>query len=263
MRWEDERYVRIYTRDTPDWLALGWEARAVFWETLRKCDRAGLLELGKSGARGLASLTGIPSDIVNRVLPALVEDGCLAWSGTKLVVKNFMQAQEAAQSDRRRKDESRARALDEAMSRIVTQPQVSVTNRDDLSESVTLGGKSVTPCRAVPCLINTPDSGDRRRIQYSDCFSTAWKLYGRKDEKERAFVEWLKQAKEAGGEEKLLELVSAALKWQGPMWQVDGWKFAKYFERYLKARKWEDEPSAGQRAMTMDEMRKAHGGVHT
>ena len=30
MRWEDERYVRVYTRDTPEWCLLSWEARALF-----------------------------------------------------------------------------------------------------------------------------------------------------------------------------------------------------------------------------------------
>ena len=40
----------------------------------------------------------------------------------------------------------------------------------------------------------------------------------------------------------LRDLILKALAWQGPRWAQDGWKFAKYFERYLKARRWEDEP---------------------
>ena len=76
MRWEDERYVRVYTRDTAELLALGWEARALFWEVLRKVDRAGLLPLGKTGVRGLAAVTGIPAEVVGRALALLLV--CLA-----------------------------------------------------------------------------------------------------------------------------------------------------------------------------------------
>lgn len=27
MRWEDERYIRIFTRDTPTWDAMEWKAQ--------------------------------------------------------------------------------------------------------------------------------------------------------------------------------------------------------------------------------------------
>jgi hypothetical protein len=78
--------------------------------------------------------------------------------------------------------------------------------------------------------------------EYSPAFETAWKLYGRRDEKLRAYGEWIIQARLAGGETLLLPLILAALKWQSPGWATEGWRFAPYFERYLKRRKWEDEP---------------------
>jgi hypothetical protein len=149
MRWEDERYVRVYTRDTTDWVALGWEAQALFLLALRKLDRAGILELGKSGRRGLAALVGMPIEVVERVLPVLTEDGCLALNGSTLVAPNFIEAQEAKQSDAQRKRESRAAARDLAAA--------GVTNRDDSSRNVTgadepppLASVSVTPSCAVP-----------------------------------------------------------------------------------------------------------------
>ncbi len=77
--------------------------------------------------------------------------------------------------------------------------------------------------------------------EYSEAFETAWRSYGRKDEKLRAFGEWLIQSRLAGGETLLLPLILRSLTWQGPNWATDGWKFAPYFERYLKRRKWEDE----------------------
>jgi len=90
-------------------------------------------------------------------------------------------------------------------------------------------------------------SGARPRVRgkarsYTEIFERCWKKYGRKEEKERAFDEWQKQAREFGGETNLGVLVLAALEWQAPIWAADGWRFAKYFERYLNRRKWQDEP---------------------
>lgn len=116
MRWEEERYVRVYTRDTPDWIALPWQARATFYELLRKVDRAGIVPMGRSGERGLAALLMLPFDVVSTGLAALLEDGCLVRSGTDLVVRRYIEAQEARQSDRARQRDSRERARAKAVS---------------------------------------------------------------------------------------------------------------------------------------------------
>lgn len=84
-----------------------------------------------------------------------------------------------------------------------------------------------------------PASGPK----YSDAFQSCWIRYGRKEEKEKAYAQWKIQAKQlSGGEAELRELILAALVWQGPIWHAEAWKYAKFFERYLKARKWKDEP---------------------
>lgn len=116
MRWEDERYVRIYTRDTPEWSALSWEARALFLFMLRKCDRAGLIHLGKSGTRGLAGLVAMPLESVERALPELLDDGCceLAGERSQLVIPNFIEAQESKASTVERQRAYRERARDAA-----------------------------------------------------------------------------------------------------------------------------------------------------
>ena len=89
----------------------------------------------------------------------------------------------------------------------------------------------------------TPKYGVRGPArEYSQAFEIAWRAYGRKIQKFEAFAIWLVRAKEVGGEAKLLTLILAALKWQSADWATEGWKFAPYFERYLKRRKWEDEP---------------------
>jgi Meiotically Up-regulated Gene 113 (MUG113) protein len=113
--WANERYVCLYTRDTPEWAALEWQARALFYELMRKVDRAGLLPLGKSGLRGLAGIVRIPLEIVEASLPLLLADGCVVQRGSTLVLPNFMPAQEATRSDKQRQRDSRERRRAEAM----------------------------------------------------------------------------------------------------------------------------------------------------
>lgn len=158
MRWEDERYVRLYTRNTVEWEMLPWQSRCTWPLILRAVDRAGLLDLGKHGARGLSALIKLPPEVTEIGLSGLLEDGCLELHGTVLVVPNFVEAQEATQSDAQRKRESRERAR--ALAQIAT-----VTERDSESRNVTAShenGQKVTSCHklsqavtsghSVPCL---------------------------------------------------------------------------------------------------------------
>jgi hypothetical protein len=112
VNWSDERYVRVYTRDTVDWQALGWEGQALFVLLLRKVDRAGIFEMGRHGARGVAAMLAMPPDVVERALPVLLEDGCVERRGTTLVVRNFIEAQEASMSPGHRQKESREKRRD-------------------------------------------------------------------------------------------------------------------------------------------------------
>jgi hypothetical protein len=115
MRWADERYVRVYTRDTGEWLALGWEAQALCLFALRKADRAGIIQTGKARARGLAGMTGMPLDVVERVLPLLLDDGCLREAPNAYIIPNFIAAQETPTSDAQRKRDQRERDRDKAV----------------------------------------------------------------------------------------------------------------------------------------------------
>lgn len=82
---------------------------------------------------------------------------------------------------------------------------------------------------------------NKMRAQYSAAFEAAWDLYPRRDEKAMAYAQWKYCAKDIG-EDNLAALVIAALQWQVPLlWAGPNWRFAKYFARYLKAKKWEDE----------------------
>ena len=148
MRWEDERYVRLYTRDTPDWLMLSFEAQGLLALIMRKLDRVGFLELGRHGKKAAAIAIGHVHrwDTIGPALEELLADGCLAIQDGKLFMGNFMEAQEARQSDRQRQAESRARARD--MAKVSN-----VTIRDDVSQNVTKSHTLSQPVTlAVPYL---------------------------------------------------------------------------------------------------------------
>ena len=114
MNWSDERYVRIYTRDTADLIAVGWEGRAVLWELVRKVDRAGVLDHGGDGDL-IAGMLGLPVDMVRMGLERLAKRGTIVLHPSTLVIPNFIAAQEERQSDKRRQSESRARRRDRAL----------------------------------------------------------------------------------------------------------------------------------------------------
>jgi hypothetical protein len=112
MRWEDERWVRLYTRDTPEFLSLSWQARAVFILLLRKVDRAGILTTGKLGKKGIAVAIGAPWIDIETSVDELLADGCLMACDDGFIVPSFVPAQEAVQSNRARQSAYRERARD-------------------------------------------------------------------------------------------------------------------------------------------------------
>lgn len=151
MNWSDERYVRLYTRDTVGWVALPWEARCVLVLLLRKVDRAGVLDIGDHGNEGLAGLLQMPIEVVERGMAKLIARGTVVLNeadGT-LVMPNFMDAQEAKQSDRVRQKESRERRRVGSTVTLRDTPSRNVTERHEESHAVTDGHSVLS--RAVPC----------------------------------------------------------------------------------------------------------------
>jgi hypothetical protein len=116
--WSNERFIKLYTRDTADWMTLSFDAQALFMMILRKVDRAGRLELGRHGIKAVAVAIGHGS-LWSRLEPALQEllaDGCLQITSDHktLLVRNFVEAQEARKSNAQRqrdfKEDKRAKA---------------------------------------------------------------------------------------------------------------------------------------------------------
>lgn len=179
MNWEDESYVRVYTRDTTDWVMLSWEARCVFLHLLRKVDRAGFIYVGKHGLRGIAKMIDGPVDVVERAVPELVEDGCLEI-GTHdnkrfIGIPNFVEAQSATKSPKQRQREYRAKRRDLLRAGKITPEDFdgnheSLQNVEHHNTSVQPGPKLsnlVTPSLAKPSQTKhiKARSGDKPRGQ--------------------------------------------------------------------------------------------------
>lgn len=165
MDWPDERYVRLYTRDTADWLSMRWEAKALFGLLLRKADRAGVIQVapGPTRARKVAGLVGMPADVVEPGLTDLLADACLVESDLGYTFRNFIEAQEAPQSDAQRQRESRSRRRDHGIhdrygTPVTKRDQMAsqnVTESHERSQAVTSGhiaSPLAVPSRAVPSL---------------------------------------------------------------------------------------------------------------
>lgn len=165
MRWEDERYVRLYTRDTPAWVRMPWEARVVFYELSRKVDRAGIMPLDESDLEGVAVLLRMPDDIVARGVDALLRDGCVVRAPGALVIRNFIAAQETRQSDRTRKAVSRENAAARAQHK--DPESLDVTNGHQASPAVTSDAEvspEVTSGHQVTGVVTTGHSMPSRTV---------------------------------------------------------------------------------------------------
>jgi hypothetical protein len=139
--WSNERYARLYTRDTVTWRTWNWEARAVFCLLLRKVDRSGVLDHGGNADDAIALLLEVPRDVASRVRVQWEQTKTVEIGPTSLVLPHFLEAQEAAQSDRHRQQETRDRrkqaAIDRARVTIRDENSDFVTNRHRASQVVT------------------------------------------------------------------------------------------------------------------------------
>lgn len=168
MDWENERYVRVYIRDSSDLLVVGPIGRAVFWELLRKVDRAGVIET-KGDLEVMPELLRVPMEWWEYALPKLVKRELIEVTDKAIVIPNYLEAQEAKSSDKQRQRDSRERRRAKTLkkesvneSQPVTSVDDSVTKCRKTSEPVTvrpavtggvdIAGQNVTPSLAEPCL---------------------------------------------------------------------------------------------------------------
>lgn len=111
MDFANERYVRVFTRDTMRWLMLSMEAQGLYCLMIRKADRSGVIEFGGAGKRAVAVVVGHPTRAsdVESMLDELAASGLIRLADDSLCFVDFIDSQEAVQSDRQRQKESRER----------------------------------------------------------------------------------------------------------------------------------------------------------
>lgn len=152
MNFSDERYVRLFTRDTATWKSWDWETRSIFTLMLRKVDRAGVIDTGKMPKpRAISLIIEAPEEVVARALPLLAESEAIVFSDTSVVMPKFLEAQESPQSDAQRQRESRQNRAAKALSQPVTPSHTvshGVTNGHNLS--LQTRPDQTVPSRAEP-----------------------------------------------------------------------------------------------------------------
>src|SRR5262245_5014859 len=111
--YSEERFVRLYTRDTEEWNLFAWQARALYPLMERKCYRSGVLPT-KHGPRGVAAMVSLPLDVVENGLKDLLQFGWVSELSTPpgYQLVEFRAAQEAHPSAAQRQRESRERRRD-------------------------------------------------------------------------------------------------------------------------------------------------------
>jgi hypothetical protein len=159
-RYADERYVKTYTLKTAEWHGWGFDGQNLWNQLNMVADRAGMVELGRHGKRGVALVIGHP-DQQERVLAALellLADGAvvLTEGDTMLVIRDFIEAQETSASPTKRKAEQRARDRAAAAAAALGSAKRATpvkAKKPKRSRGVTSGHEKsplAVPCCAVP-----------------------------------------------------------------------------------------------------------------
>ncbi len=149
LNWGHERYVRLFVRDTTNWLMMPWQGKALLPLLMRKLDRDGALALGGHGTAGLAALVGMPEEVVEVGFKALTtgSDPPIVVNGDDLHMPNFVEAQEAVTTDALRKRRQRERERKRKAGTVTPDAGTVTPKRHAPSRGVT--SVPSVPCRAV------------------------------------------------------------------------------------------------------------------
>lgn len=146
MDYRNEPYVRLYTRDTPTWIHMSWEARVTWPLLMRKLEREGKYDLGPWGFQGLADDLRIPVALAEAGVTGLVTAGVIVRRDGLLFAPNFYEAQNVtrAKTDAERQHDLRERRK---IAKMATD-QVVLPGTDTLPDRHDVTGP-VTPSRSV------------------------------------------------------------------------------------------------------------------
>ncbi len=147
MKYDEENWIKVYTRDTAGWLSLSWQARGLSLEIARKLPKkTGELSLGRKGLEALAALLRASWPEIEPYIRELIEDGKLAYDAERQVIcdPQHPARQEAIASGKVRTQEWRERKASKP------------------ANDVTGGDAGVTPCDE-PRRSVTPRDQEKRR----------------------------------------------------------------------------------------------------
>jgi hypothetical protein len=157
MDWANERYVRLYVRETTTFLRLRWEAQALLPHLLRIVDRAGVLDIGDMELT--LRLPKWPGEVVAAGIEGLIAKGVVKDKGESLLFPSFLEAQESARSNAERCREYRARRRETVAGREDTTRNVSPATRPDTH------AEPSTPSHAEP---STSSASSKRAASLPD-----------------------------------------------------------------------------------------------
>lgn len=112
MNYDDENWIKVYTRDTAGWLAASWQSRGLALEIGRKLPKgSGELSLGRRGLEALASLLRAPWSEIEPFIRELIADGRLEYDEDAQVIRDpqHVERQNAVTSSAERKRRERER----------------------------------------------------------------------------------------------------------------------------------------------------------
>lgn len=113
MEWSDERYVKLYVRDTLTWRSWKWETRTVFLHLLKgRLDGSGFIETGAMDPVDALTLQlELPREVVAVGLEQLLGCGTATLVDRAVLIPKYLEAQEARKSEAQKKRDFRERTI--------------------------------------------------------------------------------------------------------------------------------------------------------
>lgn len=106
MKWHQERWIRLYRKDSVDWMGLSRDSRGTFLQLLKWVDDEGYATAKRGLYQAVASmLYSTVDDDLKAEVDELIEDGCLVYieAERRIFVPNFAEAQTARSAEAERK----------------------------------------------------------------------------------------------------------------------------------------------------------------
>lgn len=155
MNWSDEKYVKLYTRDTLTWRAWPWQARCVWPLITRKLDGAGLIETGTmEPALAISMQIDVPVEVVRPGLAAIMESGTLEVVSGGLLAPKYVEAQEARKTEAQKKRDQRERHRDQRRA-----AQVDEIRKEPVPTASPVVTECPPPAQPSPAQLSPDDDG--------------------------------------------------------------------------------------------------------